>query len=382
MYLRHLHIKDHPILKDLNLDFTNPKTGEPYSIIAFVGENGCGKTTLLNEIFEYENSKFIVDKEKELFSLVPHRSFYLRQNSLVKNVVKEVGKRIDGKNRNEVNSFNPIGGLIDTLSPMVDKEQGLKILEILDDVEIFKLFKEGVIEDVACGSELSELIDGKKAGYDISNYSSGQQEILLKLKDLKEFSSGTDSVLLDEPETSLHPRWQQEIIGLIRALLVGPGREIPQLFVATHSEKILQALIKNEDALIVRLYKEKGVIKNETINQMHLLLRRPTFAELDYVIFKIDTYEYCNELFDLLEWLYNVSGDRGVDRIIKRSGFYDDSKHHKEWFNDKFNEVTCYTLPVYVRNYFHHPKDKIEPTAAELHEAIELLRNIVLNLKK
>ena len=382
MYLTHLHIKNHPILKDLSIDLINKATGRPYSIIAFVGENGCGKTTLLNEIFNYENSKYIVDKEKELLSLAPHTSFFLRQNSLVKNVIKEIGKRIDGKDRNEVNSFNPVGRLIDTLSPMVDKEQGLKILEILDDVEIFKLFKEGVIEDVACGSEISQLIDGKKAGYDISNYSSGQQEILLKLKDLKEFDSNTDSVLLDEPETSLHPRWQQEIVNLIRTLLVRPGGQKPQTFIATHSEKILQSLIKNEDALIVRLYKEKGMIKNETINQMHLLLRRPTFAELDYVIFKIDSYEYCNELFDLLEWLYNVSGDRGVDRNIQKSEFYDELKHYKEWYNDKFGKVTCFTLPVYVRNYFHHPKDRVEPTPQELHEAIELLRNIVLNLNK
>ena len=155
-----------------------------------------------------------------------------------------------------------------------------------------------------------------------------------------------------------------------------------QIFLATHSEKILQSLINEEDALIVRLYKEKGKIEYETINQMQLLLRKPTFAELDYIIFKIDSYEYCNELFDLLEWIYGVSGDRGVDRKIQKSPYYNDAIHHKEWLNDKFNEITCYTLPVYVRNYFHHPKDKEKPTPEQLHEAIELLRNIVKDLNK
>ena len=383
MYLTHLHIKDHPILKDISLNFTNPKTGEPYSIVAFVGENGCGKTTLLNEIFNYANSKHIVDKEYVLFSVVPYNSLFLRQNSLVRNAFKEIGKRIDGKERYEVHSFNNIGKLIDTYSPMNDKKEGLKVLDVLDDGEILKLFREDAIENVVCGSEISQLIDGRKEGYDMSKYSSGQQEVLLKLKDLKEYCSGTDSVLLDEPETSLHPRWQREIVNLVRALLCRPdAREVPQIFLATHSEKVLQSLLGNEDALIIRLFKEKGMIENETINQMHLLLRRPTFAELDYVIFKIDSYEYCNELFDLLEWLYNVSGDRGVDRNIQKSEFYDESKHYKEWYNDKFGKVTCFTLPVYVRNYFHHPKDRVEPTPQELHEAIELLRNIVLNLNK
>ena len=41
MYLSHLKIKNHPILKNLELDLTNPKTNEPYAVVAFVGENGC-----------------------------------------------------------------------------------------------------------------------------------------------------------------------------------------------------------------------------------------------------------------------------------------------------------------------------------------------------
>ena len=142
-----------------------------------------------------------------------------------------------------------------------------------------------------------------------------------------------------------------------------------------------KSLIGRDDALIVRLFKEKGSIKSEPINQMQLLLRKPTFAELDYVIFKIDSYEYCNELFDLIEWLSGVNGDRGVDRKIRNSEFYDEKIHYKEWFNDKFNEVSCFSLPVYVRNYFHHPKDRVEPTQEELHEAIQLLRKVVLNFK-
>ena len=170
MYLSHLHIKNHPILKDIDLDLLNPKTNKPYPIIAFVGENGCGKTTLLNVLFDYANSEYVFEREKpEMFSSVPHSSLFLRQNSLARSAMKEIGKRIDGKDRYEVNSLNPFihGGK--TLNPLIEKEHGLKLLEVLDDVEIYKLFKEGVIDQVACGAEISRLIDGKKAGYDISN---------------------------------------------------------------------------------------------------------------------------------------------------------------------------------------------------------------------
>ena len=383
MYLPYLRLKKHPILGDIDIDLINPETGKPYSIIAFVGENGCGKTSLLNEIFDYETSKYIVDKLKENpFSIAPYSALYLRQNSLAKNALRETRKLIDGKDIYPVNSTSYLVNPGKTKGPLTEVKEGLSIIEKLDDIEIYKLFKEERVGEAYCSQDVSQVIDGKEHGYDVSKYSSGQQEVLLKLKDLQELYSNTDSILLDEPETSLHPRWQKEIVDIITHLTTDCNETKPQMFIATHSEKVLESLIKKDNALIVRLFKEKGKVCYETIKQMQLLLRRPTFAELDYVIFKIDSYEYCNELFDLLEWIYGVSGDRGVDRKIQKSEFYDDNIHHKEWLNDKFNEVTCYTLPVYIRNYFHHPKDKEEPTPEELHTAIDLLRNIVSKLEK
>ena len=382
MYLSHLHIKNHPVLKDLELDLINHNTGKPYSVIAFVGENGCGKTTLLNEIFNYEESEYIIDKEKEHpFSIAPYSTLYLRQNSLAKNALKETRKLIDGKDLYPVNSTYYMIQSGKMMGPLLDLNEGLKILEALGDYEILKLFKEDCIDQVYCSQEVSKLIDGKEHGYDVSNYSSGQQEILLKLKDLKEFYANTDSVLLDEPETSLHPRWQLEIVKLIRLLLTDDNGNVPQIFLATHSEKVLQSLIENDDALIIRLYKEKGKIKNESINQMQLILRKPTFAELDYVIFKIDTFEYCSELYDLIEWVTNKK-ERAIDTLIRQSDYYDESKHYKEWFNELYKQVSSKNVATYCRNYFHHPKDREKPTSEELHNAIELLRNVILNLDK
>ena len=130
------------------------------------------------------------------------------------------------------------------------------------------------------------------------------------------------------------------------------------------------------------MYRNKdGNIKNEPISQMDLLMPKPTFAELDYVIFNIDSYEYCSELHDLLEWKYGVKGDFGVDKRIQKSPFYDETIHYKEWFNDRYNEISSYNIATYCRNYFHHPKNRVEPTSKELHEAILLLRNIISNLQ-
>ena len=380
MYLSYLHIKDHPILQDLELDFENPKTGKPYSIIAFVGENGCGKTSLLNEIFNYESSEYVLDKEKESpFLNAPYSALFLRQNSLAKNALRETRKLIDGKDIYPVNSTSHFINIGKMKGPLTETKEGLSIIERLDDLEIYKLFKEETVSEVHCSQEVSQVIDGKKHGYDVSKYSSGQQEVLLKLKDLQELYANTDSVLLDEPETSLHPRWQKEIIGIMNDLVTDCNNNKPQMFIATHSEKVLESLINKNDVLIVRLYKEKGKIQHETINQMNLCLPRTTFAELDYTIFKIDTYEYCSQLFDLLEWRYG--NPYKVDKMLMRSEFYDSKIHYKPWYNDKTKKTEQFALPTYVRNYFHHPKDREEPTQDELHTAIEFLRNVILHSK-
>ena len=72
--------------------------------------------------------------------------------------MKEIGKLIDGKDRYAVNSHSNYiqGGKI--INPLEDKKQGLKLLEVLNDVEIYKLFAEGTIGEVTCGSEISQFL--------------------------------------------------------------------------------------------------------------------------------------------------------------------------------------------------------------------------------
>ena len=378
MYLSNIKIKNHPILGDVEISLISKATNKPYSIVAFVGENGCGKTTLLNEIFNYTSSKYIVEKEKDS----TFNALYLRQGSVFSNAMREIHQLIDGNDVYIPNSNKYFTKHNESSLALInDKQEGAKLVKLFGDEQINKLFEEGRVDDIYCSQDISKLISGSNKGYSINNYSSGQQELLLKLRDIRTMSPGTDCVLMDEPETSLHPRWQLDIVKIVQLMAKDIYGDVPQIFLATHSEKVLKSLINNNDTLIVRLYRENSVVCKENISEMDLLLPKPTFAELDYVIFKIDTYEYCSELYDFIEQITKLKESK-VDVIIRNNKSYDDKVHHKEWFNEKYGKITSYNIGTYCRNYFHHPKDKEEPTPKHLHDAIELLRNVVLDLKQ
>lgn len=387
MYLSKLIIKGHPILKDLELSFINKKTKERYSIIAFVGENGCGKTTLLNELFNYNESKYIQEKES-VYDVLPRplNVVYLRQGSLHKNAMKEVGKLIDGKDMYPVNSASFDGGTnpfgLASNNGVNRVEKGLSILEQLGDDQITEIFKGNHLGEVYCSEEVSKKIDGKTHGYNISNYSSGQQEILLKLKDLKTAASATDCILLDEPETSLHPRWQKEILNVIQSITEAGGM-VPQIFLATHSEKALESLIGRDDALIIRLFKDDGKIKHEDISEMDLRLPKATFAELDYVVFHITSLDYHDQLFTYFGSFFEKDTSTAIDLKIERKcerrfGKNNINQYKKERVNTRFNKVyVTKMLPTYIRDYFHHPADIEPPTENEIIKSIELLRDLI-----
>lgn len=55
MKLKKVRWDSHPILGDLELDFTNEATGSPYDTIIIAGENGTGKTTILETIYNFLN---------------------------------------------------------------------------------------------------------------------------------------------------------------------------------------------------------------------------------------------------------------------------------------------------------------------------------------
>jgi len=83
MIITKIHIKDHQQFKDLELDLTYPaghvKAGQALDKVCFIGQSGTGKTTLLEEIWDYSKrmytSRYTNPVKLEKFTLSPYTSF-------------------------------------------------------------------------------------------------------------------------------------------------------------------------------------------------------------------------------------------------------------------------------------------------------------------
>ena len=111
---------------------------------------------------------------------------------------------------------------------------------------------------------------------------------------------------------------------------------------------------------------------------MGLLLPNPTYAELDYVIFGMPSYDYHDQLLTVYCDLFGAIKIKTLDNKVKRSWQYQNGEISKRWEKRGDHPEVYETLPVYVRNWFHHPGEgHPEPTQEELVRSIEFLRAII-----
>jgi len=81
MKIRKIEFTNHPIFNNLKLDFTD-KNGKTINTIIVAGENGVGKSLLINNIFEFSNLNVINDKRDE------KRSFEIELSNDEINILK------------------------------------------------------------------------------------------------------------------------------------------------------------------------------------------------------------------------------------------------------------------------------------------------------
>ena len=177
--------------------------------------------------------------------------------------------------------------------------------------------------------------------------------------------------MIDEPELSMHPKWQMNILKYYKQLFTKGGSQKAQLFIATHSEYVLEDALSNKtENLVIVLTENAGTINAKRIDAPSVL-PSITHAETNYLAFDVVSNDYHIELYGWLQQKESKSSVKACDDHIKNHALYNPGIHAKSSFNP--HGTTYDTLSTYIRNAIDHPHPSMTFTEGELRTSIELL---------
>ena len=151
--------------------------------------------------------------------------------------------------------------------------------------------------------------------FDINNLSSGEKQLFLRTLSIKMLEPNNSIILIDEPELSLHPKWQRRIIEVYRKI-----GENNQIIVATHSPHILGS-VSNENIFI--LYRnENGKIEAKTGDELDSSYGQPVERVLK----------------DIME-LESVRTPKIEKDLEELRNLVDEDKYDTDSFKKKYNNL-------------------------------------------
>ena len=151
--------------------------------------------------------------------------------------------------------------------------------------------------------------------FDINDLSSGEKQLFLRTLSIKMLEPKNSIILIDEPELSLHPKWQQKIIEVYKKI-----GENNQIIVATHSPHILGS-VSNENIFI--LYRnENGKIEAKIGDDIYSSYGQPVERVLKDIMG--------------LKSVRTPKIDRDIQELRK---LVDEDKYDTEEFKKKYNNL-------------------------------------------
>jgi predicted ATP-dependent endonuclease of OLD family len=444
MKIRKTKWKNHPVLGHLELDFTNHANGQPFDTIIFAGENGTGKTSILEtlatflNIGTFEPFEFIdYDVNGQTYKAIPqtdvakHYTFFdlvnpdgsirkiradksnnrqtisadnldirnygcvfskARADYKTQQIQSTTTKKLDTDKYDDDNEddFTSLKQLIVDVenqdnSDYVEINKGLGVvLKTWGDFYVtsksyrfksafdnfFEHLKYDKVMDI--GAEKNILFKKNGKSVSIDKLSTGEKQIVFRGIHLLKNSNNLEgaAILIDEPELSMHPKWQRNALKYYKDLYVSGGVQKTQLFFASHSEHVIkEALIDKANNLVIVLWDDGGIIKAKRIDAPSVL-PSITAAETNYLAFDIISNDYHIELYG---WLQVRQGNLNVkccDNYIKARLEYIAPLHEKA---SSHGAITYDTLSTYIRNAIHHPDPARTFNEKELRTSIELL---------
>lgn len=321
--IRKIKFQEHPILKNLELDFRG-RNGKAVDTVIFAGENGAGKSNIINELYKIASHTVSsplsveIENDDRIFTI----TYTLKERTGANPIIYAN----DGQGMNvyiysdSLKNRYPFNGIFSDVdinfhsdkvsnvtSLTLDAEQNsrrsannlptqikqlLIDIQALDDADLSRAARKNP-EKPTCDLGINERMprfttafnrmfetltykqvenkDGYKAilfeknGIDIpiDDLSSGEKQIVYRgcflLKDVNAMNGAF--VFIDEPEISLHPKWQMKIMDYYKEIFTNEnGIQTSQIFAVTHSPFIIHNENRKNDKVIVLSRDENGSI--------------------------------------------------------------------------------------------------------------------------
>lgn len=162
-------------------------------------------------------------------------------------------------------------------------------------------------------------------------------------------------LLLDEPETHLHPQAQEYLKDEL--IKITKNKENNIVFFATHSNYMID---KDHIDRCYRVVKQN----NKKTELERIKGAVSSYSEVNYEVFDIPSNDYHNELYGYLEDI----------EPAKLNGLTES----KDWINEKTKKTEKVSLAKYIRHSIHHPENNSNTkfSTDDLRESIETLRGL------
>lgn len=316
--IKSIKFKNHPILKNLELNFCDAN-GKAVDTIIIAGENGTGKSSILNYLYSITSGSAVTeatitleknDTQYQLYYYMRDNSIWVRDDNklntfLLSNdykrkyalsgIFSDVDINFKADNVSSVTSMalDTSGSSRRSTTDLPKQIKQLLIdVQALDDAELSHAMRENPTKTKAelqvaeriprFTNAFARMFDGltydrienagghkviyfKKNGVDIpiDSLSSGEKQVVYRgcflLKDANATSGAF--VFIDEPEISLHPSWQMKIMDYYKDIFTAEdGKQTSQVFAVTHSPFIVHNENRRNDKVIVLTRDENGDI--------------------------------------------------------------------------------------------------------------------------
>lgn len=206
---------------------------------------------------------------------------------------------------------------------------------------------------------------------EITELSSGEKQIVFRgIQLLKNRGILEDMpVFIDEPELSMHPKWENLILNYYRSICSKNNIQSSQLFIVTHSEHILSSALNDEESCIIKMPENNEYPPEKFYwSGPGQILPTVTIGEIKYSIFGMYTIDFHISLYGALQSLTgktSIDGENGIDGWLKSRGAPLKSSqyasHHYE------------TLPTLIRNHIDHPDNEYNYSEKEFIQSTEFL---------